>query len=125
MPPLPLAHTLLVDRQEEKWPQPMQCREWIVFGGYWGKTQCFWNILYLDNDHGKDPGVDEVLDSVADRVDGVKPSLEVGVNVPNNLIILLYNKSRRPRWEFIKENKKVRKQENNNSTKKAIKKTRT
>ena len=28
------------------------------------------------------------------------------------------------RWEFIKENKKVRKQENKNSTKKAIKKTR-
>ena len=28
------------------------------------------------------------------------------------------------RWEFIKENNKVRKQENKNSTKKAIKKTR-
>ena len=28
------------------------------------------------------------------------------------------------RWEFIKENKKVRKQENKNSTKKPIKKTR-
>ena len=28
------------------------------------------------------------------------------------------------RWEFIKENKKVGKQENKNSTKKAIKKTR-
>ena len=28
------------------------------------------------------------------------------------------------RWEFIKENKRVRKQENTNSTKKAIKKTR-
>ena len=27
-------------------------------------------------------------------------------------------------WEFIKENKKVRKQENKNSTKKAMKKTR-
>ena len=89
----------------------MQCRQWIVFGGYWGKTQCFWNILYLDNDHGKDPGVDEVLDSVADRVDGVKPSLEVGVNVPNNLVILLYNKSRRPEVGIYKrkqESKKTR-----------------
>ena len=88
----------------------MQCRQWIVFGGYWGKTQCFWNILYLDNDHGKDPGVDEVLDSVADRVDGVEPSLEVGVNVPNNLII---NKSRRPEVGIYKrkqESKKTRKQ---------------
>ena len=31
--------------------------------------------LYLDYDHGKDPGVDKVLDPVADGVNGVHPAV--------------------------------------------------
>ncbi len=37
-----------------------------------------------DDDHGEDPGVDEVLDPVADGVDGEEASLEVGVEVPTH-----------------------------------------
>ncbi len=35
-----------------------------------------------DDDHSEDPGVDEVLDPVADGVDGEEASLEIGVDVP-------------------------------------------
>ncbi len=42
-----------------------------------------------DDDHGEDPGVDEVLDPVADCVDGEEASLEVGVEVPTQVYDLL------------------------------------
>ena len=37
--------------------------------------------LYLDYDHGKDPGVDKVLDPVADGVNGVHPAVHGGAGV--------------------------------------------
>ena len=49
------------------------------------KCSCF-SKDYLDDYHREDPCVDQVLDPVADGVDGVEPALVVRVNVPKNEI---------------------------------------
>ncbi len=80
-----LTHSDMNHSDHERWSCILRATLTIIITIHSDHERWSWILrANPDDDHGEDPGVDEVLDPVADGVDGKEASLEVGVEVPTH-----------------------------------------